>query len=42
MDEHVARMGVMKEAYKILIRKSERKRPVRRLNLDEGILLKWI
>jgi hypothetical protein len=39
---HVSRMGEMRKAYKILIGKSEGKRPSRRPRCRQGDILKWI
>jgi hypothetical protein len=42
-EEHVARMGEMRNAYKILVRKPEAKRALGEdLDLDGSIILKWI
>jgi hypothetical protein len=38
---HVALMGWMRNAYKILIKKSEGKRPLGRNRCKTGIILKW-
>jgi hypothetical protein len=42
MDGHVARMREMRNAYKILIRKSEGKKPLGRPNVDWRIILEII
>jgi len=39
---HVARMGVMRNAYRVLVRKPEGKRPETSCRLDERIILKFI
>jgi hypothetical protein len=39
---HVARMGLMRNAYKTLFRNSEGKKSVGRLGADGRILLEWI
>jgi hypothetical protein len=38
---HVAFVGEMRNAYKILVGKTERKRPLVRLGIDGRIILKW-
>ena len=38
----MARMGVMRNAYRVLVRKPEGKRPDRSCRRDERILLKFI
>jgi hypothetical protein len=35
-------MGQMRNMYKILIERSEGKRPLEDLSLDEGVMIKWI
>jgi hypothetical protein len=35
-------MGGMRTAHKILVEKSDGKKPVQELGLDERIILKWI
>jgi hypothetical protein len=39
---HVARMGKMRNAYKILVVWPEGKRPLEDLNKDGRIILKWM
>jgi hypothetical protein len=39
---HVARMGEIRNAYKILVKKPEGKRPIEYLGLDVEIMLEWI
>jgi len=39
---HVARMGEKRVAYMVLVRILERKRPLENLEIDWGIILKWI
>jgi hypothetical protein len=39
---HVARLEAMRNAYNILVGKSEGKRPLRRSRLDGRIILEWI
>jgi hypothetical protein len=39
---HVACMGGMRNAYKILVGKPEGKRPLRRLGIDGSIILGWM
>jgi hypothetical protein len=39
---HVARMGEKKNAYRLLVGKSEGKRPLRRLDVSGWIILVWI
>jgi len=39
---HVARMGMMRNAYRVLVRKPEGKRLDRSCRLDERIILKFI
>jgi hypothetical protein len=39
---HVARMGEMRGAYRVLVGKPEGKRPLVRLNCSGRIILKWI
>ena len=40
--EHVARMGVERGAYRVLVGKPEGKRPLGRPRLDGWIILGWI
>jgi hypothetical protein len=40
--EHVSHIGEMKNEYRILVGKPERKRPLRRQGMDGRIILNWI
>jgi hypothetical protein len=40
--EHVVCMWVKRNVYRILVGKPERKRPLRRRDLGEMIILKWM
>jgi hypothetical protein len=39
---HVACMGERRGAYRVLVRKPERKRPFEKPSVDDRIILKWI
>jgi hypothetical protein len=39
---HVAHRGEMRNAHKILARKSKRKRPFGKLDICERVILRWI
>jgi hypothetical protein len=39
---HIERMGEKRNAYKILVAKSEENRPLGRLSVNGRIILKWL